>query len=127
MDENGQVKPKSSNKTNSATLWSILGIWLLVLPFLLILLAFGRQISEWFTAQSPSGKTLGSVMTDKFHVIFGLPAAALFSLLVVSTLRQTVGPLEFKAFGIEFKGASGQVVLWLMCFLAIVLAIKTLW
>jgi len=42
-------------------------------------------------------------------------------------LRQTDGPIEFNGLGFEFKGASGQVAMWVVCFLAIAGAIKFLW
>jgi hypothetical protein len=47
--------------------------------------------------------------------------------LLVVFLRQTEGPFEFKGLGFEFNAASGQVAMWVVCFLAIVGAIKLLW
>lgn len=62
-----------------------------------------------------------------FAALLCVPMAALMAMCVVILLRFTAGPIEFKVPGFEFKGASGQVVLWVMCFLAIVGAIKLLW
>jgi hypothetical protein len=42
-------------------------------------------------------------------------------------LEQTSGPIEFEGLGFKFKGASGPVVLWVFCFLAIAGAIKLVW
>jgi hypothetical protein len=53
--------------------------------------------------------------------------AALLSMCIMILLRCTAGPIEFNVHGFEFKGASGPVVLWVVCFLAIVTAIKLLW
>jgi hypothetical protein len=35
--------------------------------------------------------------------------------------------IEFEAAGFKFRGASGPVVLWIFCYLAIVTSIKLLW
>jgi hypothetical protein len=58
---------------------------------------------------------------------FGLPLAALASLAIVICLRTTNGPIEFEVIGFKFKGASGPIIMWVLCFLAIAAAIKLLW
>lgn len=62
-----------------------------------------------------------------FAATIGLPCAAIASLLLVVILEINAGRIEFKVYGVEFKGASGPTVLWVLCFLAITLAIKSLW
>jgi hypothetical protein len=62
-----------------------------------------------------------------FAATIGLPCAALASLLVVIVLEGTVGPIQLKGLGFEFKGAAGPIVFWLLCFLAITFAIHLLW
>ena len=62
-----------------------------------------------------------------FPSLVGLPAAAIASLFIVIVLRTVSGPLEFKFMGFEFKGASGPTAFWILCFLAISLAIKMTW
>ena len=57
----------------------------------------------------------------------GLPLAALASLAIVICLRTTNGPIEFEGVGFKFRGASGPIVMWVVCFLAITVAIKLLW
>jgi len=64
---------------------------------------------------------------DHYAAIVGLPAAAAVSFVIVVFLRQADGPIEFKGLGFEFKGASGQVAMWVICFLAIAGAIKLCW
>lgn len=59
--------------------------------------------------------------------IIGLPFAALASLLLVLVLRTVAGNIELKALGIEFKGAAGPIIMWILCFLAITLAIAKTW
>jgi len=41
--------------------------------------------------------------------------------------RTTEGQIKFDALGFHFEGASGPIVMWVICFLAITLAIKVLW
>jgi hypothetical protein len=70
-------------------------------------------------------------MMDLFQghtaAVLGLPAAALASLAIVLFLEAKSGRIEFEGFGFKFRGASGEVILWVICFLAIVAAIKLLW
>ena len=53
--------------------------------------------------------------------------AALVALFVVLLLQYSAGHIEFEVPGFKFRGASGPVVLWVLCFLAITAAIKFLW
>ena len=62
-----------------------------------------------------------------FAALICVSMAALTSMCVVILLRCTAGPIRFNVRGFRFKGASGPVVLWVVCFLAIVVAIKLLW
>ncbi|MBB2961905.1 hypothetical protein [Methylobacterium sp. R2-1] len=57
------------------------------------------------------------LVLKNFPIIIGLPFAFLAAFIVIALLRQGDGPLEFKGFGFEFKGASGEIILWLLCFL----------
>jgi len=67
------------------------------------------------------------LLKSNFQAVVGLPMAGLTALFLVLVLQQIEGKIEFKAVGFTFKGASGPVILWIMCFLAMVLGIKTLW
>ena len=64
---------------------------------------------------------------EHFQALVGLPAAAFASTFIILILKITEGPIEFSGLGFNFKGASGQVVLWVFCYLAIVGSIKLLW
>jgi hypothetical protein len=64
---------------------------------------------------------------DHFAAVLGLPTSALASLFVVAILEATTGPIEFEGFGFKFRGASGPIVFWVICFLAISGSIKVLW
>lgn len=62
-----------------------------------------------------------------YTTVIGLPSAAAAPLFIVLVLKAAAGPIEFEALGLKFRGASGPVVLWVLCFLAIVLAITLVW
>lgn len=67
------------------------------------------------------------LIEHQFAAVILVPMSALGALCIVLLLRLSSGPLEFKAIGFEFRGASGQVVLWVVCFIALVAAVKLLW
>jgi len=57
----------------------------------------------------------------------GLPVAAVAAFLLVSILQVTAGKIEFEGLGFKFRGASGPVVLWIACFIAMAICINLLW
>lgn len=59
--------------------------------------------------------------------VLGLPTGALAALCIVLFLEAKAGRIEFEGFGLKFRGASGEIILWVICFVAIVTAIKLLW
>jgi hypothetical protein len=67
------------------------------------------------------------MLEQHFAALVGVPMAALIAMCVVILLRFSGGPMRFKALGVEFQGATGQVVFWIFCFLAIITALKLLW
>jgi hypothetical protein len=69
----------------------------------------------------------GEILQRHYQAIIGLPAAAAVSFIIVVFLRQTEGPIEFEGLGFKLKGAAGQAVMWVVCFLAIAGAIKLVW
>lgn len=68
-----------------------------------------------------------STLQEHFRVVVGLPMAAVAALFVVLVLRSTSGPIELEVLNLKFKGASGPIIFWLLCFMAITFAIKYLW
>ena len=57
----------------------------------------------------------------------GLPLAAVAALCIVILLEIYSGDIEFEGFGFKFKGVSGPVIFWVVCFLAMATAIRMLW
>ena len=66
-------------------------------------------------------------LTAHFAATIGLPAAGMASLCLVLVLRTVAGPIKFKGLGFEFDGAAGPIIMWVICFLAIAIGIKTTW
>lgn len=62
-----------------------------------------------------------------FPAVIGLPAAAFGAICVVLVLEVKSGRVEFELWGLKLKGASGEVVLFVIVFLSFALAIKVLW
>ncbi len=67
------------------------------------------------------------IARDHFAATIGLPSAAFAAIFVVIFLEVKSGRVEFEMWGLKFKGASGEVVLFVFVFTAIAGAIKLLW
>ena len=67
------------------------------------------------------------ILQKHFAAMVGTPLSAMTSYCLVSLLKVTNGPIEFEAAGFKFRGASGPIVLWLFCFLAIGAVFHLLW
>ncbi len=67
------------------------------------------------------------LIINKFAAIIGLPMSAIASLILVVFLHESQGKIEFEIIGMKFKGASGPIVMWAFCFLAMATAIKLIW
>jgi hypothetical protein len=57
----------------------------------------------------------------------GIAMSAITAFCLVALLEIARGPVEFEAMGFKFKGASGPVVLWVFCFLAMIFGVWLLW
>lgn len=78
----------------------------------------------WFSRFDP---VLTNLVVGNFAAIVGLPFAAMAAFIVVTLFRQPEQPIEFEGLGFKFKGASGEIVLWIFCFLATSGALHLLW
>ena len=69
------------------------------------------------------------VETAKAHfaAAIGLPFVALMAGFIVTILEFSFGAIEFEGLGFKFRGASGPIVLWALCFLSITVAVRLLW
>ena len=93
-----------------------------------ILTTFGTYVLIQLATIETSEKTFWeSLLKTQFPVVIALPLSAMGSLFITLILRISVGPLEFEFAGFKFKGGAAPIVFWVICFLAMVLAIKLLW
>lgn len=69
---------------------------------------------------------LGEIQKN-FAATVVMAFAALVALFVVLLLQYSAGQIEFEVPGFKFRGASGPVVLWVLCFMAATASIKFLW
>lgn len=89
------------------------------------LLAVGLLLlAAWYNRFDP---VLSGLVVRNFAAIIGLPFAFLGAFVVVALFRQGETPVEFEGFGLKLKGAAGEVVLWILCFVALAGAIAFLW
>jgi len=98
-----------------------------VLQWVLLLVAVVVVCSFFFYLMSAKGPWLVDVMSSHPAAMIGLPLAAFVATCLVLLLEIREGSIEFEGLGFKFRGASGPIVLWVLCFLAITLAIKLLW
>ena len=76
---------------------------------------------------SSAGSWFISTIDRHYAATIAVPLSAIAALCVVLALKATTGPIEFEALGFKFRGASGPLVFWLICFLAMVWAVWLLW
>ncbi len=78
----------------------------------------------------------GSVKSDNWFLqmvqenpagTIGVAMSAITAFCLVALLEIARGPIEIEAIGFKFKGASGPVILWVFCFLAIIYGVWLLW
>ena len=94
------------------TVWTIIvGIGLWWSGFLLTLKS-GRWTEIYF---------------QHFPVTMGIPSAMVGALVICTLFRTTEGQIKFGGFGFHFEGAAGPIVMWVLCFLAQIVAIRILW
>ena len=77
--------------------------------------------------QGVKKELFATIAQRHFPVVVCIPIAAISALFGVIILGSIVGPIKFKVPGFEFEGASGPVILWAICFWAMVQGIWLLW
>lgn len=70
---------------------------------------------------------LTEIVTKNFAAIIGLPFAFIAAFVVVALFRQGEAPVEFEGFNFKLKGAAGEIILWILCFVSISGSIAMLW
>lgn len=77
---------------------------------------------------STIGNWFLQILEKHYAACIGVPLSAIAAFCVV-LLPKVVssGSIEIEALGFKFRGASGPVVLWIFCFLAIIFGMYLLW
>ena len=78
-------------------------------------------VTEWYNAK------LRQFIIDHFPATVGIPVAGVYAFLVVAIFESTQGNVKSDILGLKFEGAAGPIVMWLLCFLSLIAAIRLLW
>ena len=88
---------------------------------------FAFLIYHSLRSTSTAGSWFLAVIESHYAATIAVPLSGVSALCVVLALKATTGPIEFEAFGFKFRGASGPLVFWLICFIAMIWAVWLLW
>lgn len=111
------------NKQNKKLIVGLIFNWLIIAFVSLFVLLFLKGLVSIVGSQP----WFYDILEKQFVTVIGLPLSALASLCLVILLEVRSGSMEFEGFGFKFKGASAPIIFWVICFMAIVTAIKLLW
>jgi hypothetical protein len=112
-------------KTSDNPRFEQLRRWLMLAIALFAVLGIAfLVVAVWMNRFDP---VLTDLAMANFPAIIGLPLAAVTAFIVVAVFRQSENPIEFEALGFKLKGAAGEIVLWIACFIAIVVGMRVLW
>ncbi len=70
---------------------------------------------------------LNNILEKHILVTIGIPLAIMTFATIVAIFEVQSGSVEFQIFDIKYKGAAGQIIMWVIVFLVIVAALKILW
>jgi hypothetical protein len=85
--------------------------------FMLFFAWLGSRGAEWRS----------KLLENHFPAVIGLPVAAAGAFIIVTLFRQAAGPIKIRGWGLDIEGAGGPVLLWVVCFIAISVAIWMTW
>lgn len=89
---------------------------------------FGFLVYHTLKKTSADGSWFLTVIQKHFAATIAVPLSAISAACIVLLLRATTGgELSFTFLSLEFSGVSGPVTLWVLCFLAMILAVRLLW
>jgi hypothetical protein len=115
-----ELKKESTDLARNAVIWmTIIGAAGIATSYTLILTFWVWRGDSWVVG----------IFRDHFAVIIGLPLAAMLSFILVVLFEARFDSIEMEAFHgfIKFRGASGPIVLWVLCFLSMAASIRLLW
>jgi hypothetical protein len=119
LDEKNRKEKVAGRADTSWTAASVIAWSIVSVLFFAIIIFVGSMCTN--------GIDWKPVLKANAPAIIGLQVAGAVAFGLVVFLRQTDGPIEFEGLGFKIKGAAGQVVMWVVCFLSIAGAIRWLW
>ena len=99
--------------------------FVLVSGFFMASFAIRLTIEVWW--ELPSSSWIMDVHRAHYAATVAVPVAMVEAFFLVLILKQFAGDMEFEVLGFKFRGASGPLVLWVLCFLTIIFAVWLLW
>jgi magnesium-transporting ATPase (P-type) len=117
------MTPEQEPRTNQAESVRHVARWIV----LLATAAWGIFAGSFLAYHSLGEGFVVDLAKRQFGAMMLVPMAALVAFCVVTMLEWTAGEIKFKGLSFEFEGASGPIVLWAFCFLAIVAALRVFW
>lgn len=89
---------------------------------------FGFMVFQTICGDSNPSNWLTQLTKTHYAALVGTPMSAVTAFCIVSLLKVTNGPIEFELSpAFKFHGASGPIILWVLCFLSIVFGFHLLW
>lgn len=114
-------KPTENAPTIASTRRLIVAVAALLLTGLFFVLY------AWVSGETFGHDVWAAFVLEHYGLIVGLPMAAALSFGIVVAFQQTSDePLSIKMGPLEITGPAGPILLWVVCLLALTLAIKTL-
>jgi hypothetical protein len=80
-----------------------------------------------FHPTDPNTNWMIAQFKQHFAATIGIPLSALSAFCIVTLLRATTGPIEIESRFINFRGASGPIIFWILCFIVTFIGVKDLW
>ncbi len=120
MEDNTQ---KTENVTAAKTESALTRHRLYIEPLLLIFFTMLMLCVSIYLIENLTGLLIfhhsGDSRILEESPIVGIPLSTFIALFIVLFLRYAAGPIEIEGFGVKFRGASGPIILWIICFLAV--------
>ena len=90
-------------------------------------LALSAFVFLVYNVRKSHGDWLLQIVKRQFAALVLMPILVGTAVCIVFMFEVTTGAVEFSVLGLTFKGASGPIVFWVLCFLALVAGLKLLW
>ncbi len=76
---------------------------------------------------NPEENWVLSVLYHHYAAALGVPMCAVAALCIVLILETAAGPIQVETTWFKFRGAAAPIIVWILCFLAMTVAMAILW